>query len=63
METKRCSKCKEVKAVSEFNKNKANKDGLRGECKSCQSIVNKQHYQQNKNTNQETVGPTNQPIE
>ena len=28
METKRCSKCKEVKPLKEFNKNRAMQDGL-----------------------------------
>lgn len=34
---KRCSKCGIEKPESEFSKNKGNKDGLRSECKSCQS--------------------------
>lgn len=38
MESKRCSKCKEVKALSEFSKDKNHKDGLRSYCKSCQKI-------------------------
>ncbi len=33
---KSCSKCGETKARSEFYEDKANKDGLRGECKECQ---------------------------
>lgn len=32
---KRCSKCKEVKLISEFNKDKSTKDGLEGRCKIC----------------------------
>jgi len=44
METKKCSKCGEVKAVSEFNKNKNRKDGLHTYCKKCV----KQYYQVNK---------------
>lgn len=35
METKRCSGCGETKPVSEFNKQKDNKDGLRTYCKVC----------------------------
>ncbi len=35
-QTKTCSKCKEVKSVSEFNKRKALKDGLQYKCRSCQ---------------------------
>ena len=40
METKRCSKCKEVKDLCEFNKNKSKKDGLSTECKSCVTRYN-----------------------
>lgn len=34
---KRCSKCHEVKDVSEFRKDRASKDGLQGYCKPCHS--------------------------
>jgi hypothetical protein len=33
METKICSKCKELKNSCEFSFSKRNKNGLRGECK------------------------------
>jgi hypothetical protein len=33
---KRCSKCKQEKPLSEFNKNHLKKDGLRPECRECQ---------------------------
>jgi len=36
METKICSKCKELKNTCEFSFSKRNKNGLRGECKECQ---------------------------
>lgn len=40
--TKRCSKCKQGKPISEFHKNRTTKDGLQAYCKSCQiSDVNK----------------------
>ena len=42
--TKQCSKCKEVKPVTEFTKDKNRKDGLFPWCKSCQ----KQQYEANK---------------
>jgi hypothetical protein len=33
-----CKKCKEYKSLSEFNKDKVNKDGFRYECKACAAI-------------------------
>ena len=41
---KRCSKCGEVKPVSEFSKHAAHKDGLKSQCKACCS----KYYQENK---------------
>lgn len=35
MQNKKCGKCGEVKARSEFRKNKGTKDGLKGQCKAC----------------------------
>lgn len=35
VESKRCSSCGEVKALSDFPKRKESKDGHRGQCKSC----------------------------
>lgn len=40
METKICSKCKEEKGLSEFNKNRSTKDGLSGQCRKCQNEYN-----------------------
>ena len=40
---KRCSKCGTLKSLEEFNKNAGRKDGLRGECRSCQ-IENQRLY-------------------
>jgi len=44
MESKKCTKCKEVKQIECFSKNKGTKDGYGTRCKSCI----KQYYQKNK---------------
>lgn len=38
-----CSKCKQVKIITEFSKDKRSKDGLYGICKTC----NKEYYKNN----------------
>ncbi len=43
-----CSKCKEEKSLSEFNKNKAKKDGYQHNCKVCQALATKKHYERTK---------------
>lgn len=40
--TKRCSKCKQNKPVSEFYRNRARKDGHLEQCKSCRKVYDKQ---------------------
>jgi len=43
--TKTCSVCKKASAVSEFAKNRSNKDGLRYECRPCMRVQKfKQRY-------------------
>jgi len=43
--TKRCSKCKQIKPLSEFHKNKAaKKDGLTCACKQCKSEKHRYWY-------------------
>ena len=44
MQTKKCSKCGEVKAVSEFTRDKTKKDGLYSSCKRC----TKEYYLNNR---------------
>jgi hypothetical protein len=44
---KRCTKCKQVKEVSLFSKNRRNKDGLHSECKPCSSENNRTYRMNN----------------
>ena len=53
MKTKKCSKCKEVKAVDEFQKNKSSKDGLRSQCKVCTSERSRKYYEENREAERE----------
>ena len=43
-----CSKCHEVKVVSEFSKNKSKKDGVDTICKDCRKQYQSEYYKQNK---------------
>ena len=52
---KQCRKCKEVKPLTDFHKNKSRKDGCNSQCKQCVRNYQtenksrfKQHYQDNK---------------
>ena len=40
MSEKCCNHCKEIKPVSEFGKDRRNKDGLNGYCKACKKLYN-----------------------
>lgn len=40
MSEKRCSHCKEVKPLSEFTKDRRNKDGLNNYCRACKKLYN-----------------------
>lgn len=42
--SKSCTKCKEIKPFSEFNKNKNTKDGLQHYCNQCKKVINKERY-------------------
>lgn len=48
MEMKRCSKCKELKPISEFAVNKTKKDGHASDCKACRKLYRDKHYQEHK---------------
>ena len=45
--SKECSVCHEIKPVSEFSKQKGNKDGIRSKCKECDKQHNKQYHENN----------------
>jgi hypothetical protein len=45
---KRCCCCGEVKALSEFYKNKTTKDGLADNCKNCAKAYREKHREKNK---------------
>jgi hypothetical protein len=47
METKKCCNCKELKILSEFNKNKAKKDGYNTICRVCSNLRSKKYYEDN----------------
>ena len=44
MEAKQCTKCGEVRSLSEFCKRKDSKDGYYGTCKVCKREYNKGNY-------------------
>jgi len=48
MEIKKCSKCKKIKPLDEFAKNKVKKDGYGHNCLVCQRLYIKAHYEANK---------------
>ena len=50
MEHKICKKCNLLKELSNFRKRKDNKSGYGNNCKSCESIIIKSYYKNNKKT-------------
>ena len=50
-DVKTCSKCKQIKPITDFSKNKTNSDGLQHLCKSCESIVRNNYRNNNKQIN------------
>jgi hypothetical protein len=45
---KKCSKCDIVKSITDFNKQKIGKDGVRSYCRECQKILRKEYSDNNK---------------
>ncbi|MCC2632177.1 MAG: hypothetical protein K0S48_63 [Ramlibacter sp.] len=52
---KRCTKCKEFKALGEFYKNRAKPDGLTTECKPCVRAVAKAWFEANKDRHRQAA--------
>jgi hypothetical protein len=48
METKRCPKCKDIKSIELFRKNKSTKDGLQSYCKVCQDSASNRWISKNR---------------
>ncbi|HAI41575.1 MAG TPA: hypothetical protein DCM40_27410, partial [Maribacter sp.] len=48
MKTKKCTKCKIEKPLTEFHKDKYRKDGHSPRCKTCKAQYSAQHYAENK---------------
>ena len=48
METKYCNKCKEIKNIDDFHKQKASRDGHHSICKECAKEYTKNYYSNNK---------------
>ena len=46
---KTCPQCKQTKPFSDYNKNRARKDGLYAYCKECKKEQNKEYYAGNRN--------------
>lgn len=41
---KKCPRCKNKKPLSDYGKNKSNKDGVQNYCRSCVKLINHQYY-------------------
>jgi len=47
MRNKKCARCKQAKPLTDFYRDKQNKDGYKGVCKKCQAAYDKAHHAQN----------------
>ena len=60
---KTCRKCGIIKSISDFNKNKRNKDGLRNWCRECQSVSRTEYYATHKEQEKErNLHPILKPV-
>jgi hypothetical protein len=41
---KRCSRCKEMKALHEFQRTRARRDGVQTYCRVCKRLIDREHY-------------------
>src|SRR5690606_5217579 len=55
MATKRCSRCKQEKPVTEFGKDQSRKDGLQGYCRECQQAYNREYRKKNAARNPDEI--------
>ena len=46
--TKQCSRCKEVKLLNDFPRDRKQRDGLRASCKDCNKLRQKEYHQNNR---------------
>jgi hypothetical protein len=46
---KNCPNCNTIKPSTDFNRNKARKDGLQHQCRICQSKTDRKHYKNSQN--------------
>ena len=50
-----CTKCNQIKPLTEYRKNKLTLDGLQNDCKSCKFIIDKRYQDKNKQINDNTI--------
>lgn len=62
MQTKICGTCKQEKPISEFNKNKAKKDGLQVSCRPCKKFHQASWYQKNSKKHIKNVADRNRKV-
>lgn len=48
MTTKKCTKCEEIKSLSEFHKSTGTKDGYNHRCKICHRAIRREYYRTHK---------------
>ena len=54
-DVKTCSKCKEIKSITDFSKNKTKSDGLQNICKLCESILRNNYRNNNRKINTDKI--------